>query len=250
MESDWDVKALCRAIVTSATYRQDSTPEPALMEHDPQNILLARGPRKRLSAEETRDAALAASGLLTPDIGGPSVKPYQPAGLWEEATSVKFTQDTGDKLYRRSMYTFIKRTIPPPMMVTFDATNREMCIAEREVTQTPLQALVLMNDPQFVEAARVLAARLLETNGLKRDAALTGAFVRLTGRYPAERESQVLRDTYDEQRKVFASDAADPAAYIGVGEYEAEGDVDNVALAAMTAVVQMLMNYDEFQVTL
>jgi hypothetical protein len=248
MESDWDVKALCRTIVTSATYMQDSAPDRALLDRDPDNALLARGPRNRLTAEETRDAALAASGLLTADVGGPSVKPYQPEGLWEEASSVKFEPDTGDKLYRRSMYTFIKRTVPPPMMLTFDATNREMCVARREVTETPLQALVLMNDPQFVEAARVLAARLLLDYKQKTKRAIDEAFVRLIGREPRNEETKLLQRTFDEQRHFFASDEDAALSYTSTGEFAADDTMDPADFAAMTAIVQLLMNYDEFQV--
>ncbi len=246
MESGWDVKQLCRSIVTSATYMQDSMPDPALLDRDPDNALLARGPRNRLTAEETRDAALAASGLLTGDIGGESVKPYQPEGLWEEAASVKFEADTGDKLYRRSMYTYIKRTVPPPMMLTFDATNREMCIARREVTETPLQALVLMNDPQFVEASRVLAERALEAHAGDSAAAIDEAFVRLTGRRLHANESGLLQRAFAEQRAFFTDDNA--KAYTSTGTFAADDTMDPADLAAMTAVVQLLMNYDEFQV--
>ncbi|MCA9033417.1 MAG: DUF1553 domain-containing protein, partial [Planctomycetaceae bacterium] len=162
IDHQWDLHALCRQIVLSATYRQSSTAADAsLLAHDPQNIWLARGPKHRLSAEQLRDTALAASGLLVPTVGGPSVMPYQPAGLWEESgTGKSYHQSTGDGLYRRSMYTFWRRTAPPPSMLTFDATSRESCTARRELTTTPLQALVFLNDPQYVEAARVLAESL------------------------------------------------------------------------------------------
>ncbi|MFM7101661.1 MAG: DUF1553 domain-containing protein, partial [Verrucomicrobiota bacterium] len=161
MESGWDRKALHRLIVLSATYRQSSVGRPAVVARDPDNLLLARGPRHRLSAEQIRDRALAVSGLLVPKVGGPSVKPYQPAGVWEEAgTGKTYTQDHGEKLYRRSLYTFWRRTAPPPSMLSFDAVTREVCTANREVTSTPLQSLVLLNDTQFLEAARVLAESL------------------------------------------------------------------------------------------
>jgi hypothetical protein len=248
MESGWDVKGLCRLIVTSATYMQNSTPDAALTDRDPANELLARGPRNRLSAEETRDAALAASGLLTQAIGGPSVKPYQPEGLWEEASSVTFTPDTGDKLYRRSMYTYIKRTVPPPMMLTFDATNREMCVAQREVTETPLQALVLLNDPQFVEAARVLAAKVLVENGGEPAPAIEEAFLRLIGRPASLKEQGLLQRAYQEQLEFFEGNDAAATAYTSVGEFPPDDTPNKTDLSAMTAVVQLLMNYDEFQV--
>ena len=163
MDDGWDVKALHRLIVSSETFRQSSHASPEHARRDPDNELLARGPKTRLMAEEIRDSALAASGLLNRTIGGPSVKPYQPAGLWEEAgTGKTYQQDTGDALYRRSLYTFWRRTSPPPSMLTFDAMSREVCTARRDVTATPLQSLVLLNDPQFVEAARVLAEHELK----------------------------------------------------------------------------------------
>ncbi|MCF6287448.1 MAG: DUF1553 domain-containing protein, partial [Candidatus Hydrogenedentes bacterium] len=164
VRNGWDVKALLREIVMSATYRQDSRATPALLARDLDNTLLARGPRSRLSAEQIRDNALASAGLLVAKVGGASVKPYQPEGLWEEASNHTYTQDRGEGLYRRSLYTFIKRTVPPPSMLTFNATSREVCLVRRESTVTPLQALVLLNDPQYVEAARNLAATTLSPN--------------------------------------------------------------------------------------
>src|SRR5204863_1692438 len=157
-ESGWDVKHLVRLIVTSGTYRQGSAAEPELLERDPANRLLARGPRFRLAAELIRDAALKTSGLLVPRLGGPSVNPYTPGDLWREishygstpATAQTFVQDHGEKLYRRSLYTYWKRTVPPPNMVTFEAPNREICTIYRASTTTPLQALVLLNDVQYI----------------------------------------------------------------------------------------------------
>ncbi|MFM7922668.1 MAG: DUF1553 domain-containing protein, partial [Planctomycetaceae bacterium] len=153
MDSGWDRKSLHRLIVTLATYRQASAGDAASRAKDPENVWLARGPRHRLPAEVLRDRALAVSGLLVGKIGGRSVKPYQPAGVWEDAgTGKSYSQDHGEALYRRSMYTFWRRTAPPPSMLTFDAPSREVCTAKREATATPLQALVLLNDPQFLEA--------------------------------------------------------------------------------------------------
>ena len=154
MDSGWDMKALQKLIVTSATYRQSSQVSSELLARDPDNKLLARGPKTRLTAEMLRDQALAASGLLVQKIGGPSVKPYQPEGVWEETAGSKYEPDKGENLYRRSLYTFWKRTAPHPMMTTFDASERNNCTVRRQATSTPLQALVLLNDPQFVEAAR------------------------------------------------------------------------------------------------
>ena len=171
VRTGWNVKAMQRLIVTSATYRQSSRVTPELAERDPENRLLARGPRFRLPAELIRDNALAVSGLLDNRIGGPSVYPYQPKGLWEEMafgegfTGQIYTESTGKDLYRRSMYTVWKRTVPPPALVTFDAPDREKCTARRSVTNTPLQALVLLNDPTYVEASRFLAARMMTQGG-------------------------------------------------------------------------------------
>jgi hypothetical protein len=243
----WDVKALARLIVTSATYRQDAQPRPELSERDPHNTLLARGPSQRLSAEQLRDQALAASGLLVPVLGGPSVKPYQPDGLWEESGWDSYKQDRGDALYRRSMYTFAKRTVPPPVMLTFDAPSREFCIARREVTQTPLQALVLLNEPGFVEAARVLAARVARETP-ETGAQLTRVFRMLTGRHPLEAEQALLQQAYDEQHAWFATRADEAKAYVSAGESPAESTLDPVAHAALTAVVQAIMNHEDAQV--
>jgi len=245
IDSDWNVKALCKFIAFSATYRQDATPTGDSFEHDPENVLLARGPRKRLSAEEVRDAALFASGLLVPTIGGPSVKPYQPAGLWKESSHITYAADSGDNLYRRSMYTYLKRTVPPPMMLTFDATGREVCVARRAVTTTPLQALVLLNDPQFVESARALAERALRETG-DADGALVRAFRWLTSRRPSDAEMSVMLAAHDEQAAYYDQDSA--ARYAAVGESEVSGEIDPIELAAVTSVVQLLMNFDEFQV--
>ena len=173
MESGWDVKATIRKMVLSSTYRQSSVTSPELLERDPANRLLARGPRFRLPAEFIRDAALQVSGLLVPRVGGPSVNPYTPGDPWREvshygstpATAQSFVQDHGEKLYRRSLYTFWKRTLPPPNMAAFDAPNREVCTVSRPSTDTPLQALVLLNDVQFVEAARAFAERILHQPG-------------------------------------------------------------------------------------
>ena len=187
VDSGWDVKALQRKIVTSATYRQSAKVEPALLEHDPYNRLLARGPRFRLDAEMIRDNALAVSGLLNDTIGGPSVSPYQPAGLWDELGSGdRYVQSKGRDLYRRGMYVYWKRSIPYPPLVTFDAPNREVCTDSRARTNTPLQALVLLNDPAYVEAARVLAQRIMKEGGADVPARMAFAFRLCTARPPSD----------------------------------------------------------------
>jgi hypothetical protein len=248
IDNDWDVKALCKELVLSATYRQQSAPTPELLARDPQNALLARGPRHRLSAEQIRDEALAASGLLVGKIGGPSVKPYQPEGIWKDASQVDYTPDTGDGLYRRSVYTFIKRTVPPPSMLTFDATSREVCVVRRERTITPLQALVLLNDPQYVEAARVLAAKTVAAHPEEADKRIDALFRSLTSRLPSAEEREFLRQAYAEQRSHFAQHTEGASQYVQVGDSPAAEGIDPAELAATTALTQAIMNLDEFQV--
>lgn len=248
MQTGWDVHQLCRLIVLSSTYRQDSVPrDPTVYRADPENRWLARGPHHRLSAEQLRDSALAASGLLVRKLGGPSVMPYQPVGLWEESgTGKSYQQSHGEGLYRRSLYTFWRRTSPPPSMTVFDAPSREVCQVRRERTSTPLQSLVLLNDPQFVEAARVLAEKVLrERPGLLGEQIET-AFRLLTGRPPRAEEAGVLMRLYTEQAALFGAQPERATAYVGVGEAPRDPGVDVAAHAALTAVVQALLNYDEF----
>lgn len=247
MESGWDVKALHRLIVTSATYRQAPGPRLDLGDRDPANVLLAHGPHHRLQAELLRDHALAASGLLVPTVGGPSVKPYQPEGLWEEVGPMKYEPDSGEALYRRSLYTFWKRTSPPPSMVTFDATNREVCVVRREVTTTPLQALVLLNDPQFVEAARVLAESLTVRYPQDLRDRLVALFRTLTSRAPLSEELEVLMSAYEEQHRLFAVNPDLARAYACTGEKPSASSLDPVEVASTTAVAQVVMNFEEFQ---
>jgi hypothetical protein len=247
MDSGWNVQELCRLIVLSATYRQSSTPrDTKLYALDPDNRLLARGPRHRLSAEQIRDNALAVSGLLAAKVGGPSVFPYQPAGLWEESgTGKSYHQSTDEGLYRRSLYTFWRRTSPPPTMTTFDAPSREYCLARRERTGTPLQALALLNDPQFVEAARVLAEKLIKQYPDDVSARATAAFRLLTGSAPTEREKTILTRLYETQRTRFDGHAEDAAHYVAAGESPRDASLDAVDHAATTALVQALLSFDE-----
>jgi hypothetical protein len=243
----WDVKALHRLILSSATFRQSSHAPAEITRRDPENEWLARGPTLRLPAEHIRDSALAASGLLTRTVGGPSVKPYQPAGLWEQSgTGQTYTQDHGDALYRRSLYTFWRRTSPPPSMTAFDAVSREVCVARREVTATPLQSLVLLNDPQFVEAARVLAEGLVRRFPQDAGARNHEAFRRLTGRAPDEHEADVLAQAFDEQRRIYAADPAAAASLVNVGEAPRDDTLPAADVAAMTAVASLIMNTDDF----
>ena len=188
--SGWDVKRAVREIVLSSTYRQRSAAPPELRERDPDNLLLARGPSRRLSAEMLRDAALAAGGLLVEKVGGPPVKPYQPPGMWRgmNAFLPEYVADKGEGLHRRSLYTFWRRTSPPPNMLAFDAPSREVCVVHRQTTSTPLQPLVLLNDPQFVEAARGLGERLLREGGATTEEPLAYAF-RLAATRRADRHA-------------------------------------------------------------
>jgi len=249
MDNGWDVKALHKLIVSSATYRQSAQTSRAIVERDPDDALLSRWPEHRLLAEQIRDSALAASGLLNRAIGGPSVKPYQPAGLWEAAgTGGKYPQDTGDKLYRRSLYTFLKRTVPPPAMLTFDATSHEVCTAKRETTTTPLQALVLLNDPQFVEAARVLGERLLKKFPADAAARNREAFRKLTGRRPDETEMKILNQLFAEQKSLFTTDNKSASKLLATGESKWDQTLPRADFAAMTTLVSAIMNYDEFVV--
>ncbi|MFM8420967.1 MAG: DUF1553 domain-containing protein [Verrucomicrobiota bacterium] len=248
MDSGWDRKALHRLIVTSATYRQASSGDAASRAKDPENVWLARGPRHRLPAEVLRDRALAASGLLVGKIGGRSVKPYQPAGVWEDAgTGKSYSQDHGEALYRRSVYTFWRRTAPPPSMLTFDAPSREVCTAKREATATPLQALVLLNDPQFLEAARVLAQAAWRTPSPQGDAPrLAQVFHRVLGRDASPLEVEVLQQLLAQQRAVFAAKPESAQQYLKVGEIPPDASIPPAELAAATVVVSTLMNHDEF----
>jgi hypothetical protein len=245
MDSGWDVKHLVRLIVTSATYRQNSGVPAEVLTKDPENELLARGPRFRLSAEMLRDGALAASGLLVDTIGGPPVKPYQPDGLWEEKSGATYRRDVGPGSHRRSLYTFWKRTSPPPAMLTFDATTREVCAVKRQTTATPLQSLVLLNDPQFVEAARGLARRAMTEGGSCLADRVVFLFRATTGRRPGPREIRALEALYREQFDEFRSGRSDAAKLLAVGDAPRDPSLDPSEHAAMTVLAQALLNYDE-----
>lgn len=249
-KSGWDLKALCKKIVLSSTYRQSSKASIEKITKDPLNDFLSRGPSYRISAEMIRDNALAISGLLVQNIGGESVKPYQPDDLWFDLGNFSFKllhykADEGDKLYRRSMYTFIRRTSPPPNMTTFDAPNRDVCIVKRETTNTPLQALVLLNDPQFVEAARVLAARMQKEGGTSLDQQITFAFRLATSRKPGVQEIHILKDLYQKEKERFDQDEKAVNELLKVGEYQLDTSLDKATTAALTSVASMLINLDD-----
>jgi len=252
-KTPWDVKAMIRLIVTSATYRQSSVVTPALLAKDPDNRLLARGPRFRLQAEFIRDQALAVSGLLNREIGGASVFPYQPAGLWQELAargdsknwSAQFyTPSKGKDLYRRTMYTFWKRTSPPPTLATFDAPDRETCTVRRSRTNTPLQALVLMNDPTYVEAARKLAERLMIEAGTT-DERITLVFRLATARSPSEKETTVLRRVFAKQLESYQQDTKAALKLLTIGESARNEKLAVAELAAWTIVASTVLNLDE-----
>lgn len=250
IESGWDLKALLRQIVTSATYRQSSTLTEELRQRDPDNRLLARGPRFRLDAEVIRDSALAVSGLLVDRVGGPSVFPYHPPGLWQEINnrpgySRTYVKDTGENLYRRSLYTFWKRTVPPPSMATFDAPEREYCIVRRSRTNTPLQAFVLLHDPQFVEAARHLGGLMMATSGSDDDRIAAG-FERVTARRPTEDELAVLREMHAARREQYRKDPPAVDRLLSVGDSSPDEELDPMELAAWTTTARVLLNLSEF----
>ncbi len=243
----WDYKALLRLMATSATYRQSSRLTPDLLARDPQNELLARGTARRLTAEMLRDQALSVSGLLVEKIGGPSVKPYQPPGLWEEIAMghPQYGQGKGDDLHRRSLYTFWKRTVPPPAMMTFDAADRSYCTARRQSTATPLQALAMLNDVQLIEAARLIAGRMLEEGGATDAARVGWAFRTITGRRATEKELPILQQILTEQREIFKADPSAAKKLLAMGEAKSDPKLDLVELAAGTILAQALLNHDE-----
>ena len=249
--SGWNVKRLIRSIVLSATYRQDSAAGESLRQTDPDNRLLARGPRFRLPAESIRDQALQLAGMLSGQLGGPSVRPYQPEGLYDgvvvgaEYPGTKWEQDKGESLYRRSLYTFWKRTLPHPTMTVFDAPDREFCTVQRSITNTPLQALTLMNDPTFVEASRKLAERVLRESGPSESERLTLLFELVMSRSPTNDEQSVLDDTLRAILESLSSEDTDPSGFLAVGASAATGSIDVRELAAYAMVASMVLSADE-----
>lgn len=259
VESSWNVKKLLKRIVMSATYRQSSDPRPELLVKDPENRLLARGAAFRLSAEMLRDSSLLGSGLLIDQVGGPPVKPYQPEGLWKEKSGLVYERDKNEGSWRRSLYTYWKRTSPPPSMMTFDASSREVCTVRRQVTSTPMQTLVLLNDPQFVEAARGIAVRA-QASRLDSQKSLANMFEIMTSRPPSAQELAVLLAVYKGQLEHFTNDPDAALKFLAIGDYrggvssaeksdgrekESELADANAQLAALTAVASGLFTYDE-----
>jgi hypothetical protein len=249
-ESGWDVKRLFRMLVLSSAYRQAAVATPEKLEKDPQNRLLSRGPRFRMDGETIRDQALAASGLLVPKIGGPSVKPYQPEGVWEAVAMIgsntrDYRPDAGEALYRRSLYTFWKRSAPPPSMEIFNAPSRETCTVRRERTNTPLQALVTLNDPQFVEAARHLAEIAVKEGGDKTDGRIDVVARRLLARPLRAEETKVVAATLADLLAWYKAHPADAKKLLAVGASKADPALDPAELAAWTMLTNEMMNLDE-----
>ncbi len=247
MQHDWNIKRLVKQFVMSATYKQSAEVSKEKLALDPENILLARGPRYRIAAELIRDIVLSSSGLLNDVIGGPSVKPYQPAGLWEGATSGRgllsvYKQDHGKDLYRRGMYTLVKRTVPPASMSIFDASNRDICEVKRQRTNTPLQALVMMNDPTVLEASRVLAAKLFQENK-DINLAITKAFRLIVCRKPKDKELAILMDYYTQQQNAIKIVSAQKL--LSIGEYPLSENIDKKKLAALMRVIATIYNLEE-----
>lgn len=245
IQSGWNVKHLCRLIVTSATYRQSSHVTATLAERDPQNRLLARGPRFRMPSWMLRDQALAVSGLLIDDTGGRPVNAYQPPGVWEEATfgAKKYRQDTGSSLYRRSLYTFWRRIVAPTLF--FDTASRQTCVVKPQRTNTPLQALTTLNDLTYVEAARVLAEQVIRSGGPSASARINGAVLRVLGRPPSQEETQVLEQALARHRERFRLDPAAAERLLANGESRRDGQIPPAEHAAYTLLCSILLNLDE-----
>lgn len=250
-EEGWNTKAMLKYMALSATYRQSAVTTPELLELDPENILLARASRLRLTSEMIRDQALAISGLLVKEVGGPSVKPYQPTGIWEETTgggggsTANYVQGTGEDLYRKSLYTFWKRTVPPPSMMTFDSSSRDLCSVKRQETNTPLQALVLLNDPQMIEAARALAANTLKKFPDSIEKQIGYVFQKATSRLPDAEETAMLREHYKDILAKMDNGVFTAEEYLEIGEFKADATVPEKELASLALVAHTVLNLDE-----
>jgi hypothetical protein len=240
-ENGWDMKKLQKLIVMSATYRQDSRPSPAAREKDPDNRLLSHGPANRMSAEMIRDNALAASGLIRPEIGGKSIKPYQPDGLWE-INDTHYVADTGQVVYRRSLYVVVKRSVPNPTLATFDATSRSYCVVRRQKTNTPLQSLVTLNDPTFVEAAKVLGEQMAREGNAKQG--ILNTYRKLTGRTPVPKEIDLLLDLQRTEYKKFRDHPEKANGWLTAGQYVIDKKLDRPLVAANTVVASTILNSD------
>lgn len=249
VESGWNIKAILRKIALSATYRQSSRIDAEKLERDSENLLLARGPNQRLSAEMIRDHALAVSGLLSDSVGGKWVKSYQPPGIWKELANQigenKYRPGLGQELYRRSLYSYWKRTIPPPTMLTFDASERAVCVVKRQTTSTPLQSLVLLNDPQYVEASRLLATSMLQLASTNDKEGIRQGFRAVTSRYPSQRELDILTKQLAAEKRVFSREPEKAEALISIGQMLPDKSINPVELASWTVLANTLLNLDE-----
>lgn len=239
--SGWDIKKIIKLMVMSASYRQDAYASPALRELDPENRLLARGPVNRLTAEMMRDNVLVASGLINKKIGGTSVRPYQPAGLWE-INSSSYVADSTDAVYRRSLYIFAKRTVPNPTMATFDASERSSCLSRRQKTNTPLQSLVLLNDPTYIEASKVLGEAMSKEKD--QDKAITSTYQKLTGRRPTHKELEVLKALHQQTVEKFRMYPDKTKGWLSAGLYKINANADKSLVAANAVVASTIMNSD------
>ncbi|GBF20378.1 MULTISPECIES: PSD1 and planctomycete cytochrome C domain-containing protein [Arenibacter] len=249
-EEGWDTRKILKYMALSATYQQSTKVSKDLQELDPENRLLARAPRLRLTAELIRDQALKISGLLNPEVGGPSVKPYQPAGIWEATTgggggsTATYITSTGKDLYRKSLYTFWKRTVPPPSMMTFDAASRDLCTVKRQETNTPLQALVLLNDPQIIEASRLIAKNAIDRNKEIGDQ-IKYIFKLATSRTPDEEELSMLNNYYNSMLQKVDEEGIDPQDYLSIGDFEIDSSYSKKQLAALALTAHAILNLDE-----
>jgi hypothetical protein len=243
MENGWSIRRLLKTMVMSETYQQSSKASPELLQRDPENRLLARGPRIRLSAEMVRDQALAVSGLLVDKVGGPPVYPYQPAGLWQELQGGKgYKEDEGEGLYRRSIYSYWRRTVAPPNMANFDAATRETCAVRENRTNTPMQALTLMNDVTYVEAARKLAERMIVEGG---DEPLKQGFRLVLGRAAKPTEEATLRDALAKFTRAYEANPQASERFLQQGKSAISTSIPAPQLAAYTGVASILLNMDE-----
>jgi hypothetical protein len=250
VEEGWDFRTFIKRILTSRTYQQSSKISPTLLKKDPDNRLLARGPRYRLDAEIVRDQALHLSGLLVGKVGGRGVMPYQPPNIWEpvgfgNSNTRYYKQGTGDDLYRRSLYTFYKRTAPAPFMSTFDAPNREQSCSGRGKSNTPMQALQLLNDIQHVEAARNFAEKIIKKGGNQDQAKISWAWRTATSRKPNQEEIQIVNDVLNQNRKRYSQDQEAAENLIGFGESEPDANIQSPELASWTLTANMILNLDE-----
>lgn len=240
-ESGWDIKKLCRQIVLSATYRQQSKADASSTVKDPENRFLSHGPSVRLSAEMIRDNALLASGLLNKKVGGKSIKPYQPSGLWE-INSATYTADSGDAVYRRSLYVLMKRSVPNPTLSTFDASSGSYCVVRRQKTNTPLQALVTLNDPTFVEAAKVLGEEISKAADLRKGIVMT--YRKLTGLTPTDEQIELLTQMQEREVKKFRKYPKKITGWLKAGQYKIEKKLEPAVVAANAVVASTIMNSD------